>query len=322
MILRDGDNILMGLKKRGFGVGKYNGIGGKLDPNETCLNAAIRETEEEIGVKVLECDRVATIIFRDLIYKGELVDSLMHAFVATKWQGTPVETDEMAPIWFHKDKIPYNKTWVDDEFWMPQVLEGKKIHGLFCFDENYNLISKNVEILPEDLICEIRDSDFGLPSADESLFGSRQAARAILLDDHSRVLMTFLSSRHIYKLAGGGLEPGETIKEALRREVSEEVGYKTKNIIPLGRIIERRAKYHQNNISYGFMADIGDSVGTKLEPDEIAEGFSSVWFDDIDAAILAITNSPAAPEDYAGNFTNLRELAFLRSAKTQLEAKK
>ena len=50
MILRDGDRILFGLKKRGFGKGKLVGVGGKVDANETVEEAAIRETEEEIGV--------------------------------------------------------------------------------------------------------------------------------------------------------------------------------------------------------------------------------------------------------------------------------
>lgn len=35
ILVRDGDKILLGKKKRGFGSGRYNGFGGKLTPNET-----------------------------------------------------------------------------------------------------------------------------------------------------------------------------------------------------------------------------------------------------------------------------------------------
>ena len=44
-----GNQVLMAMKKRGYGVGKLCGPGGKLQDGETPLQAAIRETEEEIG---------------------------------------------------------------------------------------------------------------------------------------------------------------------------------------------------------------------------------------------------------------------------------
>ena len=35
--IRDDENILLGLKKRGFGTGKWNGFGGKVQAGETIL---------------------------------------------------------------------------------------------------------------------------------------------------------------------------------------------------------------------------------------------------------------------------------------------
>ena len=43
--------LLLGLKKRGFGQGKWNGFGGKLDEGETPRQAAIREMKEESDVE-------------------------------------------------------------------------------------------------------------------------------------------------------------------------------------------------------------------------------------------------------------------------------
>ena len=37
------------MKKRGFGVGKWNGFGGKLHANETMVECAARELHEESG---------------------------------------------------------------------------------------------------------------------------------------------------------------------------------------------------------------------------------------------------------------------------------
>ena len=46
LLIKDG-KILLAMKKRGFGVGKWNGCGGKLKDNERLEDAAIRELQEE-----------------------------------------------------------------------------------------------------------------------------------------------------------------------------------------------------------------------------------------------------------------------------------
>ena len=62
LILND-NQILLAEKKRGFGIGKFNGIGGKVEKDETIEEAMIRETQEEIGVTPTDFNRVATITF-------------------------------------------------------------------------------------------------------------------------------------------------------------------------------------------------------------------------------------------------------------------
>lgn len=42
VLMKDSDRILLGLKKRGFGQGRWNGFGGKVEPGETILQAAHR----------------------------------------------------------------------------------------------------------------------------------------------------------------------------------------------------------------------------------------------------------------------------------------
>ena len=49
-LLRRNEEILLAMKKRGFGEGKYNGVGGKIEGTETPEAAMLRETKEEIGV--------------------------------------------------------------------------------------------------------------------------------------------------------------------------------------------------------------------------------------------------------------------------------
>ena len=40
LVVKDG-RVLLGEKKRGFGMGKWNGFGGKVEAGETILEAAI-----------------------------------------------------------------------------------------------------------------------------------------------------------------------------------------------------------------------------------------------------------------------------------------
>ena len=50
--------ILLGLKKTGFGAGVYNGFGGKVEANETILDAARRECKEEATIDLDHCQKI------------------------------------------------------------------------------------------------------------------------------------------------------------------------------------------------------------------------------------------------------------------------
>lgn len=142
-LLRRENEILLAVKKRGFGEGKYNGVGGKLENGETHEEAMIRETEEEIMVTPTKYEYVGQVEFEEY-FKGEKQHLTFHLYVVYEWIGTPSETEEMKPEWFPVERIPYDKMFKDDKYWLPIVLEGKKIKAHFTFDEDWNLVSKEV----------------------------------------------------------------------------------------------------------------------------------------------------------------------------------
>ena len=147
-LLRRNEEILLAMKKRGFGEGKYNGVGGKIEGTETPEAAMLRETKEEIGVTPIQYEKVGVVSF-DEFYKDEKVNLIFHLYMVTEWEGTPVESEEMQPKWFSIDSIPYNQMLPDDKYWLPLILEGKKIDAYFDFDEEWNLLSKDIKELSD-----------------------------------------------------------------------------------------------------------------------------------------------------------------------------
>jgi 8-oxo-dGTP pyrophosphatase MutT (NUDIX family) len=144
LFLVKNDQILLAMKKRGFGEGRWNGVGGKVETGETVESAMTREAQEEIGVTPTVYQKVADIRF-DEYFKGEPTLMHVHIFTATEWTGKPTESDEMAPRWFAKKDIPYDSMWADDPYWLPLVLEGKKISADFKLDESDAIISHTIK---------------------------------------------------------------------------------------------------------------------------------------------------------------------------------
>ena len=85
-------------------------------------------------------------------YKNEKIRLVFHLYMVYEWDGEPTETEEMKPNWFDIDKIPYDSMFPDDKYWLPLVLEGKKIKAYFDFDEDWNVLSKSIEDLENEKV--------------------------------------------------------------------------------------------------------------------------------------------------------------------------
>ena len=134
--------VLLGLKKRGFGQGKYVGFGGKIEAGETVEEATVRELEEETGLWTT---------IDALLPAGELIflfparpewDHHVHIFVVRQWQGEAREAEEMRPEWFTLDVIPYSQMWDDAVRWLPRVLAGKVVHALFWYGDDNSTVAR------------------------------------------------------------------------------------------------------------------------------------------------------------------------------------
>jgi 8-oxo-dGTP diphosphatase/2-hydroxy-dATP diphosphatase len=140
-IIHKDSKILLGMKKRGFGTGFWNGFGGKVKKGESIEEAAKRETKEEIGVVPLDLKKMGILRFQ---FKGELEILEVHVFSCSNFVGEIKETEEMMPKWFKIEQIPFNQMWPDDKYWLPLLLEGKNFRGKFYF-EGRKLVDYQIE---------------------------------------------------------------------------------------------------------------------------------------------------------------------------------
>lgn len=164
------------------------------------------------------------------------------------------------------------------------------------------------------LLAEITEATAGIAPHGSELLGEsyqlRKSARAILLNDAGLMATQYLANHTYHKLPGGGVEVGESIEAALRREVREEVGCDCTVGQLVGMTIEYRNTHQLLHLSYCYVAQVVGDIGVpQLEPGEIEEGQETLWLTPADALARMQTD---ATTKYTGHFILAREQAFLK----------
>lgn len=137
------NQVLLAMKKRDFGQGKWNGPGGKMAPEETPAQAGVRETQEEIGVTPVLDEALGQIQYHDAVHG----DWVVHVYRTETWTGEPTESDEMKPQWFSVTDIPYDTMWSGDDQWMPLVIKGQRFQAEMWFDGQQNNVKAEIQPL-------------------------------------------------------------------------------------------------------------------------------------------------------------------------------
>lgn len=114
--------------------GKYNGLGGKLEPNEDVVSGFIREVKEEAGIEPTNTILRGTINWPGFGGVGE--DWFGFIFRVDSYEGEPQkENPEGYLEWVELDKFDQINFWESDRYWLDLVFnENKKVfHGTAPF---------------------------------------------------------------------------------------------------------------------------------------------------------------------------------------------
>ncbi|TLM81549.1 8-oxo-dGTP diphosphatase [Pseudarthrobacter sp. NamE2] len=144
----DGTEVLLGLKRTGFGRGKVVGIGGHVEPGESHREAVIREVFEETGVTVRPEDLADAGAVRFVFPARPEWNMDTRLFTARHWLGEPASSEEIMPEWFHTSSLPADRMWQDADHWLPVVLEGGRVNVVVTMHTDNESVASSESLLP------------------------------------------------------------------------------------------------------------------------------------------------------------------------------
>jgi 8-oxo-dGTP diphosphatase len=128
-------------------AGKYNGLGGKLDPGEDVATGMAREVREEAGVECIDMVLRGTISWPGFGRHGE--DWFGFIFRIDRWQGEPLTSSPEGTLgWVEVDRVLELPLWEGDRHFLPLVLgeDRRQFHGVMPYRDG-NPVSWSVRFL-------------------------------------------------------------------------------------------------------------------------------------------------------------------------------
>ena len=117
-------------------LGKYNGLGGKLEADEDVVAGMRREIDEEAGLACDELQLRGTISWPGFGKNGE--DWLGFVFLITKFTGSaPASNEEGTLEWVDVERIHELPMWEGDRHFLPLVFDDdpRAFHGVMPYKD-------------------------------------------------------------------------------------------------------------------------------------------------------------------------------------------
>ena len=110
-------------------AGKWNGLGGKLEPGESPEQCVIREVREESGLEIVAPRYHGLLIFAD--FKGD--DWFVWVFSADKFSGEQIDSNEGHLEWIPDAQVRSLNLWPSDQIFLPWLAEDKVFSARFQY---------------------------------------------------------------------------------------------------------------------------------------------------------------------------------------------
>lgn len=124
-------------------------------------------------------------------------------------------------------------------------------------------------------------------------FKNREAVRAVIADNDGLIALVYVGCDDFYKIPGGGVDEGEGVMTALRRECFEEAGVEISNIKEFGVTMEYRKVWNQLQKSHCYTATVkGEKNLPEFTDWEIEKQFQISWVEPIIALEKMKTYKP------------------------------
>lgn len=146
-LVQDGQ-VLLGIKTRNIGAGRFNGYGGGIEEGESSAAAMIREAHEESGIILSESGlkKMAVINVHNTRVNGETFVCKLHVYLVQEWSGEPWESLEMINLrWFDFSRLPENMLPGDSQ-WLPRILKGTKLLGTIHYGPFQKTLLQPVQV--------------------------------------------------------------------------------------------------------------------------------------------------------------------------------
>jgi 8-oxo-dGTP diphosphatase len=135
----DGQRVLMihrNARKDDQHLGKYNGLGGKMEPNEDIAACMRREIREEAGIECTEMSLRGTLNWPGFGKQGE--DWLGFIFVITRYEGEPLTSNPEGTLeWVPVEGLGALPMWEGDRHFLPLVFDfdAAPFHGVMPYKD-------------------------------------------------------------------------------------------------------------------------------------------------------------------------------------------
>lgn len=149
----------------------------------------------------------------------------------------------------------------------------------------------------------------------------RMIARAVVLNESNEIALIHVKcedifgKRDYYELPGGGVKPKEAVRDAVIREIEEEIGYTSYILGEIGLVKDYYNLLHRCNLNHYFLLKTINKTIQHLEEFEIGAFEEIIWVS-IDKAIEMMN---AQSNVKISKLVKERELPILRLAKEMVK---